>query len=368
MKRLPLREIATRHGVSVMTVSRALREGTSVSEELRAKIRQTARELGYQYDIRVSQIMSDIRKSQSPRYHENLAFVWTHHRSQIENRFFENEFTGALQRAEALGYKLEQFRIKDESLDGSVLTRILRSRGIRGVLIAPPSAERTHPHIWLKWRELCCVLLGRSFANTGLARVQHDHYFGALLAMRRLRRLGYKQIGLVLSKSMDERSSRLVRSAFLSFQTAGCKNPASLIFTAARYESGKVADWLKRVRPDAVLVNFEEEMFPRVEHFNFRGKGSPAIAALNWNEQQPEIAGVNQHRSAIGSQAIDLLTGRLQKGQFGLDPLAPSILIPGSWTDGPSVPSNAVWKEKMEDQTDDLKPNIKVSKRGNKPA
>lgn len=337
-KRLALRNIASLLGVSTMTVSRALREGSSVGVELRAKIRATARELGYQPDIRVSQIMSDLRRSQAPRYHENLAFIWTHHTRKAANSFFQTEFNGAFQRAESLGYKIEQFRIKEESLDGSALTRILRSRGIRGALVAPPSAERTHPHVWFGWREICCVLLGRSLANTGLARVQHDHYFGAVLAMRQLRRLGYKRIGLALSRSMDERSLRLVRSAFLSFQTAGSRDASAFVFTAQRYEPKKLADWIQRTGRDVILASFEEELFPSMEHFNFTEFKGPAIAALNWSEQHPEIAGVNQHPAVIGAQAVDLLTSRLQKGQFGRDPLAPSILIPGSWMNGASAP------------------------------
>ena len=73
-------------------------------------------------------------------------------------------------------------------------------------------------------------------ANTGLARVQHDHYSGTVTALRHLRRLHYERIGLVLAHSMDERSLRQVRSAFLGFYPAAPKDPAKLIYTSKIYD------------------------------------------------------------------------------------------------------------------------------------
>lgn len=45
-----MRDVAQKVGVSPMTVSRALRDDDTVSEQTRTKIRQVARELGYVYD------------------------------------------------------------------------------------------------------------------------------------------------------------------------------------------------------------------------------------------------------------------------------------------------------------------------------
>ena len=337
-KRPPLKLIAEIVGVSKMTVSRALREGTSVDPDVRAKVREAAFKLGYSPDTRISQVMSAIRKSEAPHYRENLAFVWTHRLTHDphDSAFMNEEFEGARRRTQELGYKIEEFRMSGPTLNGRMLSRILLSRGIRGALIAPPSIERTHPHIRLEWNQICCVLMGRSFANVGLPRVEPDHYFGCVLAVRRLRRLGYKRMGLVLSHSMNERSAHLIRSAFLSFHPLGLKEAQKLIYISDQHQPRLFKRWIGEFQPDVFLANFEAP-FPRLEQLRANAQEDAGFAALNWSESEPDMAGINQHRSAIGEQAVDLLLLRLQGSQFGLDPLAPSIKVPGSWVDGPSL-------------------------------
>ncbi|HEX4084231.1 MAG TPA: LacI family DNA-binding transcriptional regulator [Chthoniobacteraceae bacterium] len=337
MTRLPLKQIAGLAGVSKMTVSRALREGTSVRPEVRSRIREIARCMGYQRDARISEVMSAIRRSQSPTYRENIAFVWTHRGStRKSNSFFEREFEGAQRQAREMGYKVEEFRLKDDSLNGRNLTRILLSRGIRGVLIAPPRFDGPHPHVWLDWKELCCVIIGRSLANTGLPRVLHDHYAGTALGIRKLKRMGCSRIGLVLSESMDARSLRLVRSAFLGFHPASLSSAGPLIFTRNRYNPKELSQWVEENRPDALLTNFEDA-FPTPEQVLAHFPARESIVALNWSREYPEIAGISQNGSRIGEQALTLLATRLMNGQYGLDPLAPAVLIPGSWKEANQI-------------------------------
>ncbi len=338
MKDRPHRqESANLLGVSKMTVSRALREGTSVDPELRGKIRETAARLRYQPDSRVSQLMSELRRARPTDYRETLAFVWTHPSAKkAKDSFFYEGFEGARLRAESLGYKLDQFHVKEEALTGRALSRILLARGIRGVLISPPIDQRSYPHAWLDWKSFGCVLIGRSMANNGLARVQHDHYLGTMAALRHLRRLHYERIGLVLAHSMDERSLRQVRSAFLGFYPEEPKNPTKLIYTSKTYDPTSLKKWITQNRPGAIITNFDDP-FPKLEHFRKVLPKSVGLVSLNWNSDHPEIAGIMQQRSVMGEEAMDLLIRRLQQNRLGLDVLAPTIMIPGSWIDGASV-------------------------------
>jgi LacI family transcriptional regulator len=331
-----LQQIADILGISKMTVSRALREGTSVAAELRAKIRETAARLGYQPDSRISRLMSEIRKSRESDYRETLAFIWTHQRAKTTKSFFQEGFEGARARAVNLGFKLDEFYVKDDALSGRALSRILYSRGIRGVMIASPVDRRSYPHTWLEWKKFCCVLLGRSMANTGLARVQHDHFSGTVQAIRHLRRLHYKRIGLVMAHSMDERSLRQVSSAFLGFSQLPVKEAEKLIYTNTDFDQKAFAAWIGKCRPDAVMANFDNP-FPTPEQMRRVLPANVALASLNWSSDYPDIAGIMQQRFFMGEEAIDLLARRLQQNRLGLDTLAPTIMIPGTWTDGASV-------------------------------
>ncbi len=337
-QRPPLRRIAEILGISKMTVSRALREGTSVDLNVRARVQETARQIGYQPDTRISQVMSAIRKSKSPQYRETLAFIWTHRRSEKEglNSFYEEIFSGAKLQAELLGYKLDEFRITDQAMSGRALSHILHSRGIRGVLIAPPGTERSYPHIWLDWKKFCTVMIGRSFVNGGLARVQPDHYSACVLALRRLKRLRYRRIGLVLSRAFDEQTGHLVRSAFQSFHPLGPRQSEKLTYLNDRPDSRDVAKWMDQAAPEVVVANFESS-FPRTEHLISHAGKPVDLVALNWNRRQPAIAGVNLQLPLVGESAVDLLLTRMQRNLFGLEEAAPTIHVPGSWMDGVSI-------------------------------
>jgi len=335
-KRPPLRQIAELLGVSKMTVSRALREGTSVDAALRARIQETARKIGYQPDSRISQVMSAIRKSKFPQYRETLALIWTHKQAVRDTSFHEEILSGAKLQAESLGYKLDEFRMSDQAMSGRALSHILHSRGIRGALIAPPGHERSHPHIWLDWQKISAVLIGRSFANHGIARVQPDHHYACMLAVRRLKRLRYCRIGLVLSRAFDMKTGHLIRSAFQGFHPLGLRESEKLVFVHEQPDSQALKKWVAQAKPDVVVAHFENS-FPRREHLVGPGGRTVDVVALNWNRKQPNVAGVNLQVPRIGEAAVDLLVLRMQRNIFGLEEVAPIVQVPGSWMDGPSI-------------------------------
>jgi DNA-binding LacI/PurR family transcriptional regulator len=335
-KRPPLRQIADMLGVSKMTVSRALREGTSVDAELRAKIQKTAREIGYQADTRISQVMSAIRKSKFPQYRETLALIWTHKKAERDTSFHDEILSGARLQAEQLGYKLDEFRMSDQAMSGRALSHILDARGIRGALIAPPGHERSHPHIWLDWKKISAVMIGRSFANHGIARVQPDHHYACMLAVRRLKRLRYRRIGLVLSRAFDEKTAHIVRSSFMGYHPLGFQQADKLVFIHEQPDSSALKKWIAQAKPDVVVAHFENS-FPRREHLVGPGGRTVDVVALNWNRKQPAVAGVNLQVPRIGEAAVDLLVLRMQRNMFGREEVAPIVQVPGSWMDGPSI-------------------------------
>jgi DNA-binding LacI/PurR family transcriptional regulator len=319
--------IAELLGLSQMTVSRALRDVQSVGREVREKVRETARSLGYQADARVSNVMSALRKSEVPQYREKLAFVWTHSSAgQAGNSSLNEAREGARRRALELGYQLEDFPLSELNVSGRELSETLQSRGIRGVLIAPGPRQ-----LRLEWRRFCCVLVGSSSGTEGLTCIEHDPYFGCVLAIRRLKRVRYRRVGLVLSRATDLGTSHLIQSAFINFHQLGAEEARKLIFISDTYQPRQLNKWLEKAKPEILLTQFEDT-FPRKEQLLAHAPRGTELAALNWSAQNPEIAGVNQHYAHIGETAVNVLLERLQQGSlFGLDPAATSIKIPGSW-------------------------------------
>jgi DNA-binding LacI/PurR family transcriptional regulator len=339
-KHSSLKLIAQLLGISKMTVSRALREGTSVDPDLRAKVRETARQIGYQPDSRISQAMRAVRKAQASSYRETLAFISPHASSSKEvNAMRGEELEGARRRAQHLGYKLDEFCMTEKSHSGGDLSSILASRNIRGVLISPPASEINAPRLTLDWAQFCCVVVGRSFPGIGLARVEHDYYYGCALALQHLKRLRYQRVGLIMSQALDARTARLIRSAFITFHPAGLKPAGNLIFRTGHEEPHALKKWIVQHKPDALLAHFDN-IFPRLEEIKGNIPKGTGLASLNWNKSRPTVAGIDQHESLLGEQAIDFLLLRLQSNQYGLARLAPAIKVPGSWISGASVKKN----------------------------
>ena len=155
-------------------------------------------------------------------------------------------------------------------------------------------------------------------------------------AIRHLRQLQYQRIGLVLAPSGKTPSARLVRSAFLSFQPDGLREADMLTYMADRYDAEALNRWIGQNRPGAIITDFKSP-FPTMEQMARSVSKDVGLLTLNWNRDRPQIAGIAHQRSALAMTAIDLLTRRLRQNQLGLDSLASTILVPGSWVNGPSV-------------------------------
>lgn len=335
-----LQQIATLVGVSKMTVSRALRNGTSVDPKLRARIRRAAARLHYQPNPRLSLLISEARKSRETTSQETLAFIWTHPKGRSADSYFHDGFAAARRHAGEHGFKLDDLYVKDEALCGQVIARILRSRGIRGAVIAPPGHHSFLPHARQEWKNLCGVVIGHSPGDTGLPCIRHDTFSGMVLAVRQLRRLQYKRIGLVLAPARDMAAASLFRSAFLSFHPGGLHEADQLIYPSDTGGAKELERWMAKNRPDALITDFASP-FPTREQILEALPRDAGLATLSWHRDQPQIAGIAHQRSVVAVKAIDLLARRLNHNQLGLDSLAPTILVPGAWVNGSSVRQRA---------------------------
>lgn len=326
-----IRSLAAELGVSAITVSRALRGHIAVRAALRMKIERLAKRRGYQPDPVRASVLGSLRKRKDPHYLETVAFVWTHRESSAEA-----EFEGVQARAAALGYKIDAVRPWEAGLSERDVSRILWSRGIRGVLLAPNHSS-VHPRYDLEWERFSTVLIGSSLVNTGLARVLRDYYQDAKVAVETLHARGFTRPGLVLEKSIYERTDRRYAAAFA--QHAGHTPEIAAALTHVVDSSTPLPEqkkalnrWLTESRVDAVLSDFKpcarwlREKYPR---------HPPASIELTLREDNEGSIGIRPDFKRIGAEAMTMLDGLLRTRQSGLRAHPVSLLVPGSWQDRP---------------------------------
>src|SRR5215212_8804577 len=101
------RQIAKASGLAVATVSYALRNHPKIPPATIARVRAVADGLGYRPNPRVAALMAHIRRARPVASGDRIAFVWLS-RPGPYLRMHE----GAKQRAQQLGYALEDFVLR----------------------------------------------------------------------------------------------------------------------------------------------------------------------------------------------------------------------------------------------------------------
>ena len=87
--------------------------------------------------------------------------------------------------------------------DAARLERVLHARGIRGVVFAP--VPRPGTPLKQAWANHAVAALGFSLASPTLHRAVNHQIHSIRLALKSLLALGYRRIGLVISRAHDER-------------------------------------------------------------------------------------------------------------------------------------------------------------------
>jgi DNA-binding LacI/PurR family transcriptional regulator len=322
-----LQDLAEICRVSKMTVSRALRGQPGVSPAVAERVRAAAEKAGYQLNPAVGSVMRLLRRRQTAGYRENLAFVWTHpgaHPLPLLVPWRDH----ASFRAEHLGYRLDEFFLRAPGMTSSRLRSILRARGIRGILFAP-DIEPHLPRVSFNVAGFAAVLLGSSLLNRGLARVQFDHFHLVQLALRHVRKAGYRRPALFLSPSIDARTQGRLRAGFLMHSPTPPNERPQLIYLANLSDRATMLAWLRRHRADVVL--FIEKDLPRL-FARPPAAHVPPLVALSRHNHTDDVPGILQSAEAMGRAAVDLVVAQIQRHEFGRIPSPQKVMLEGVWS------------------------------------
>lgn len=135
-----LKDIARKAGVNPSTVSRAMRNDPRISEVVRKRINRLAQKMGYRPNPLVAALGAQVRGYRRAPRGVAIAVLncWPGtNKSSWRDLYIE----GITTRTEQLGYRIEHLLLAE--LDDSVprLNKILRARGLRGLIILPVPEE-----------------------------------------------------------------------------------------------------------------------------------------------------------------------------------------------------------------------------------
>jgi LacI family transcriptional regulator len=320
------RQIAEASGLGVATVSYALRNDPKIPAGTTARVHAIADKMGYRPNPRVAALMAHIRRARPVATGERIAFLWL-----ARPEPYVRTHRGAKQRAEQLGYKLEDFVVRDRALDPPRLERILRARRITGVLISPLNPGESSFALDWDWSRFSPAIIGNAVCTPELHHAGHHHFGAMRLAMQKLAAGGVRRIVGIIEGEVNERARRAWSAAFLEHHPA--RHAARRWLQAVDViEVRSLRRWFETMKPEALITT--RDMLARLEAAGVGLRGKVAtIVLLNWTPATADYAGIDQCEEVIAAHAVDLVVGQLHHNECGAPEHVKMLLFPGKWVE-----------------------------------
>jgi DNA-binding LacI/PurR family transcriptional regulator len=319
-----------------MAVSLALRNSPKISKATTERIRRIAEELGYRPNPMVSALMTQLRHGREVRKPSVLAYVTAY---PTEDGWrqpgpFVAFYEGAKLRAETLGYVLDEWWLRRPGMTEQRFCDILFTRDIHGLIFAPlPGAGGA---LYLDWSRFASSAIAYSVTSPAIHRASNDQFATITLALTELTRLGYRRIGLAITRENDERVRQQWSAGMLVHQQGiPVEDHVPILRTTTPFQPAFTA-WFREHRPDAVL-SLTEQCVSILQEMGVRVPEDVGFADLALTAADSDYAGVNQNSELVGAAAVDLVDAQLRRNERGI-PLQPkTLLVPGVWVPGPTV-------------------------------
>jgi len=339
-----IRELAEVAGVSHMTVSRVFRNHPSVKEETRQRILELAKAYDFQPHPVLSMAMairSNLR-DKTARPHATLGWV---HSNREEDAWrtlphLKPYLNGIRSRAAALGFGLDSFWIGRGGLSPNRVSDILSARGISGCIVAPPPGNLKH--LRLRWKERAWVTFHHDSWRPLLHRVATDAGWNVGKALRELRRLGYRRIGMALPATLDAKTGFSYQGRYLVAMARYPELDWAPPLLYRRPEFVNAADelrpWLERHRPEVLLCE-DAGALELLQSWGMKVPEDIALVHLALGPDTPGWTGMKIDGEQVGAACVDLLLSQIQHNQRGIPSSAYEMLLRPQWVAGTTAPS-----------------------------
>ena len=242
-----LKDIAAQAGVSVMTVSKALRGAPDVAPQTKARLKALAQQLGYVPDSQAQGLRSRTTKL--------LGLVL----SSVANPIFARTVAAIEERAHELGYDLilaHTLNIPDRE---EVCVRRLLSRRVDGIFVFPVYRLAPTAAIYdeLLQRGIPTVIMGhRAPFCARFHNVESDDLRGSTLLTRHLLEMGHKKIAFLCGPMSAPWAQERLEGYRRALREAQIEPQDSLLFNAGTTieEGGKAALQILNEAPGITAV------------------------------------------------------------------------------------------------------------------
>lgn len=312
--RITLKKIAKEFGVSISTVSKALKDSHEISEETRGKIKAFA---DY-YNYKPNSLALQLRNQKTSVIGVIIP--------EIVHHFFSTVINGIEQYANEKGYNV-MVCLSNESYEKEVSNFTVLTNGSVDGLIVSIARETQENKVYKHFDAIISddfplVLFDRIIDELKCDKVIIDDIGGAHKATNHLIEIGAKRIALITTQDYITVGSLRKQGYLKALKTSGLTIEENLI-----YKIDDTQDLYKQIEkviqvknpPDAILAVNEIYAAIALKIAKEKGLSIPKdIAIIGFTSglisefTDPSLTSVVQHGDLMGKQAAELLINRIE--------------------------------------------------------
>lgn len=338
-----MRKVAEAAGVSVMTVSRVMRNVPDVHPEYRRRVLNAAEKVGYRPDPELRKLMIHLRKRKVIRPQGSICSLEASTWHPVDQGYFKRLVASARRRANTLGFLWESFPLEEFIARPRHVSRILYHRGVEGIFLPPVSQETLNRDLPkdARWDRFSLIAATYSITAPVLRRVVPDHFRNMTLICSTLTDYGYRRIGLAISEHLDKRVHYHFSGSFSAFHRARRLEMVPPCYHNATSDIDQLRGWFAREQPEALIVSNSHAVQSVSGALGLRIPGPVAVVAAALIDEMPSSAGIDESPERVGAIAVDLLGGMIVHREKGLSPDPTVTMVKGVWQDGDSASQSA---------------------------
>jgi len=319
----------------------ALRNHPRISAATQKKVAAIAKELSYSPNPDLTRVMVEVRRTRPDKPIIALPTNWNQPSPWETNPFMARFYSAVTQRAQELGFQIEEFWIHPEGLTSRAFGKILYARNIPGLII-PPSFK-LEKKIPFDLSTLAVVSHGKTFFKPQLSRVETNVLFNTMLALREIRKLGYRRVGLlhVGGASMLQGNLLEIESAYAYYARRGWLGTTIPPFLREDYQLEGEAlplmlQWIKTHRPDVIFSNCPG-LKVLLEQNGISVPDEIGLVCDGVIPTQENTTGIDINSDVLDSLLVDVVVTQISCGQRGVPRVPVTMTVEGKWVKGATV-------------------------------
>lgn len=319
--RVLMKDVAKVAGVHQTTVSLALRNHPSLPKSTRERIQKLANEMGYRPDPALSALVAYRQATKNQPSEQVIAWILNvRDTDRIKNQHVHRHLMeGAKERAQELGYKLDIFWYGLEYKDSKSLNRVLKARGIQGVIFG--AFDYHDEPFELDWDLYSAVKINPLPKRLSFDSILCNQIEAVGKAIKELKRNGIQRIGLAVSEFEEVHKRFTFAAGYYSYRNV--IDPESWV-EPHYFKHGP--DYSEDVHSDTLAWARENKIQALISNWNNMDKVVRQLLVegqdcrflpLDVDERTRVYGGIDQNHSETGRRAVEMVVGQIKTFRRG---------------------------------------------------